>query len=330
MDSWLPLWSKTNSCSQQTPFWLPADNQWSATGLHLESHTISSVHQRPRLKTRLQTKSMCRWYSYIPISEHFSRQNTISAKQCIRLNWADESLMKFNASKCFVIAFNETKTSPPASYSLGHEQLTTVSSTKYLGVTIQSDMKFTEHIEAKTTKAKQVLGMIKRTLHKAPEKAKLLAYTSLCRPILEYASSVWDPHQRKYIEKNESIQNNAIRFISDLQGRESITEARELLLHLQTLEQRRQLSRSSLLTRILSNDKGNDSLTASYEELHRTDHPIVNTRATSQQDRPTIYAAKSIYYHSFLSRTIWNKRPLLLSINKKNSNTYACRIPANT
>ena len=35
--------------------------------------------------------------------------------------------------------------------------------------------------------------MIKRVLHGATKKAKLLAYTTLCRPLVEYASSVWDP-----------------------------------------------------------------------------------------------------------------------------------------
>ena len=35
--------------------------------------------------------------------------------------------------------------------------------------------------------------MIKRALYDAPKDAKLLAYTSLCRPLIEYASALWDP-----------------------------------------------------------------------------------------------------------------------------------------
>ena len=34
--------------------------------------------------------------------------------------------------------------------------------------------------------------MIKQTLHAAPEKAKLFAYTSLCRPLLEYADTIYN------------------------------------------------------------------------------------------------------------------------------------------
>ena len=35
------------------------------------------------------------------------------------------------------------------------------------------------------------LGMIKKALHAAPETAKLLAYPTLCRPLLEYADTQW-------------------------------------------------------------------------------------------------------------------------------------------
>ena len=54
---------------------------------------------------------------------------------------------------------------------------------------------------------------------KAEFESKLLAYTSLCRPILEYADVVWDPHTKTNINKVEKIQDRAIRFISNLKRR---------------------------------------------------------------------------------------------------------------
>ena len=71
--------------------------------------------------------------------------------------------------------------------------------------------------------------MIKRTLYNAPEKAKFLAYTSLCRPILEYAATVWDPQQKNLVHDIEMVQNSAVRFICNLKGRESVSEATENL-----------------------------------------------------------------------------------------------------
>ena len=35
--------------------------------------------------------------------------------------------------------------------------------------------------------------------------AKLLAYTSLCRPILEHADVAWDPHAKQTIHKIELV-----------------------------------------------------------------------------------------------------------------------------
>ena len=88
--------------------------------------------------------------------------------------------MKFNVDKWSVLVFNPSQTSPQASCTSDGNPLHITQETKYLGVIIQSDLKFTNHIYAKISKAKRQLGMIKRTLFKASEKAKLLAYIGLC------------------------------------------------------------------------------------------------------------------------------------------------------
>jgi len=60
----------------------------------------------------------------------------------------------------------------------------------YLGAVIQLNFKFDQHITFKKNKASKILGAIKHVLHEAPREGKLLAYTSLCRPILEYVDTV--------------------------------------------------------------------------------------------------------------------------------------------
>ena len=44
-------------------------------------------------------------------------------------------------------------------------------------------------------------------------KPKESAYKTYVRPLVEYAASVWDPWQKKYINKIEMIQHRAIRYI---------------------------------------------------------------------------------------------------------------------
>ena len=126
--------------------------------------------------------------------------------------------MPFNDNKCHAIA----------SYKLGSTSLEWVEETKYLGVTIQTNLKF----EHKTRQASKVIGIVKFTLYDAPRQARLLAYTSLCHPILEHADAVWDPSLKKTITDIEMVQNLAVRFISRLKGR--VSEAR-CELGLQTL-----------------------------------------------------------------------------------------------
>ena len=88
------------------------------------------------------------------------------------------------------MAFNQKNNLPVAKYTFANIQLEIVDETKYSGVVLQSNLKFDGHIESNTTGVKQQLGMIKHVLRDAPEKANLLAYTSLCRLHVEYASTV--------------------------------------------------------------------------------------------------------------------------------------------
>ena len=44
---------------------------------------------------------------------------------------------------------------------------------------------------SKILNANRTLGMFKQSLLTAPGKAKLLAYTSLCRPLLDYADTLY-------------------------------------------------------------------------------------------------------------------------------------------
>ena len=84
---------------------------------------------------------------------------------------------RLNVMKSKILLFNSK--SKLSQYSLHGHELEIIEVVKYLGVIIQSDMKFTAYIPRKIMTAKQQLGIIKRALYCPPTNAKLLAYKSL-------------------------------------------------------------------------------------------------------------------------------------------------------
>ena len=84
-----------------------------------------------------------------------------------------------------------------------------------------------EHNNKVTKKANSTLAFLCRNLRYRPSKLNELAYNSLVRSTLEYASrpTVWDPHLVKVIMKLEAVQRRAARFVvGDFRRRSSVTE----------------------------------------------------------------------------------------------------------
>uniref|UniRef100_L7LYN3 Putative tick transposon n=1 Tax=Rhipicephalus pulchellus TaxID=72859 RepID=L7LYN3_RHIPC len=70
------------------------------------------------------------------------------------------------------------------------------------------------HINSITAKASRSLGYLCRNLRYSPSNLRQLAYETIVRPQLEYASSLWSPHQIYLTNKLEFVQNRAARFIT--------------------------------------------------------------------------------------------------------------------
>jgi protein-tyrosine phosphatase len=64
---------------------------------------------------------------------------------------------------------------------------------KYLGIIICSDLNWADHVNYTLQKARKALHFITHILKKGNSNMKLLAYTALTRPILEYGAVCWDP-----------------------------------------------------------------------------------------------------------------------------------------
>ena len=74
--------------------------------------------------------------------------------------------MNFHPDKCSVLPITKSKNTCPThmTYTLHGHNLQEVSSTRYLGVTLQSDTWFSHHIDSMVTKANRTLAFLRRNL----------------------------------------------------------------------------------------------------------------------------------------------------------------------
>ena len=135
--------------------------------------------------------------------------------------WSHLWGMHFNPSKCNVLSISNTLTPHIKFYELEGRILDHVEAAKYLGVLIENTLTFTGHIQDITSRANKKLGFLKRNLRNTPREVRKMAYVSLVRSSLEFASTIWDPHVKLRIDELENIQNRAIRWIIDMGPRES-------------------------------------------------------------------------------------------------------------
>ena len=100
----------------------------------------------------------------------------------------------------------------PPVVTLGCHTISRVYQYTYLGVTLSADLSWDKHIHVLCTKAKKMLGLSYRSFYPNTSASSLLKlYSSLIRPLLEYACQVWNPYLTKNIEKLERVQVFALR-----------------------------------------------------------------------------------------------------------------------
>ena len=87
-----------------------------------------------------------------------------------------------------------------------------VSSFKSLGVTLNSNLSWSTHINDTCSKVKKLLGCIYRQFYYNSSSSVLIKlYLTLILPILMYSSAVWDPHSTLDINKPEKVQHFALK-----------------------------------------------------------------------------------------------------------------------
>ena len=220
--------------------------------------------------------------------------------------WQNKWQMAFNAQKCYVMRISHARSPHQFTYTLNNTILQETSNHPYLGVDISNDMSWNSHIDRISSKANRTLGFLRRNLHSCPKHIKEISYKTLVRPILDYCSSVWDPHTQKAIKQLESIQNRAARFVTGDYERKSSVTAMKASLDWESLQQRRQVVR---LTNFHQAVAGRLAIPV-RNILRPVERNLRHTSPASNSFIP-ITTNKNCYKFSFIPRTIinWNDLP---------------------
>ena len=150
------------------------------------------------------------------------------------IRWSESNNMKINSKKTKEIILGTLNKNPPPMLVMNESSIERVSSFKLLGLIITSTLKWDDHVAAicsKTASRMHFLKLIRRAC--INQEDALSFYTTVIRPILEYACPVWHSMLTKKLSSTiESQQIRAMRIIyGDLKYDEALAIAGISTLH---------------------------------------------------------------------------------------------------
>jgi hypothetical protein len=136
---------------------------------------------------------------------------------------------------CSVIHF--ARRNPSHDYYVNKSLLASTVFIKDLGIMLDSNLSFNQHVDFVVSKAQRLLGYVFRTFRSRNPETLIPVYKSLIRPMLEYATPIWNSPAVHHISILERVQK---RFTKRLEGmNDQSYEDRLRCLKLPLLSQRR-------------------------------------------------------------------------------------------
>ena len=90
-----------------------------------------------------------------------------------------------------------------------------MTSSKFLGITIQENLKWNHHVKEITTKISKYIGILSKVRHKLSASHLKLLYNAMILPYLTYCNIIWGNSALTDLNKLHIIQKKIIRIITN-------------------------------------------------------------------------------------------------------------------
>lgn len=129
------------------------------------------------------------------------------------VQWSKQWQLQLNCSKCEALNVSNKRSPLLYTYTISSQPIQWSSQCRYLGVLIDSHLRWKAHCRNIVHKGSRILNLLRRSLFGCTKDVKSIAYKVIVRPCLEYASVVWNPHTVSDIDIIEAVQKRAARWI---------------------------------------------------------------------------------------------------------------------
>ena len=203
-----------------------------------------------------------------------------------------------------------------------NQQITETDSHKHLGIYLSNDCTWHKHIDFVKEKAWKRINIMRKLKFEIDRKSLEIMFFTFIRPLLEYASVVWDNCTQYEKAELDKIQNEAARIVTGTTKLVSIQALYEDTKW-ETLEERRRKSKLILFYKIIN------GLSPTYLSslIPLSVRSVSSYSLRNSSDIQTIVCRTAQYFNSFLPSVIreWNSLPLDVR-NSTSVSSFKCRL----
>jgi len=128
-------------------------------------------------------------------------KTNVEIQKNIRLVKGQQTITECEKTHFVLFHFRQKKIPENTGIKIDNMKIEQVTSTKFLGVILQENLGWSDHITTIATKINKNIGILRALQCKLPTHVLLTLYNTLIYPYLQYCNIAWAPQQSHYIDK---------------------------------------------------------------------------------------------------------------------------------